>query len=211
MRAAVAPVAAVVLLAALAGCSGGTGPSSTSTPSAQSTSYRTQAPAEFRLYSSSFVNGHPIPAKHTCDGAGTSPPLTLLTPPGGSLSLVLTVKDPDVPTPDAPERTLNHWVVWNATALPSVTFPEGGVPAHARQGDNDFGHGWLPPCPPPGSPAHRYNFTAYALNVRPSLPDNTTAPDLDAAIAGHVLARATLVGTYARLNVTAPAGAGQAG
>lgn len=202
MRAALA--AASVLVVLLAGCMDGSAPSRpSSSPSASSASYRTPEPAAFRLYSSSFGNGKPIPRKHTCDGDQVSPPLTFLTPPQGSKSLALTVKDPDVPTPDAPERTLNHWVVWNASASSSVTFPEGGVSAGAQQGDNDFGHGWLGPCPAPGSPPHHYNFTAYALDLRPALPGNATAGDLGAAMAGHVLAQATLIGTYERaLNTT---------
>ncbi|MEA3137136.1 MAG: hypothetical protein QOC71_1417, partial [Thermoplasmata archaeon] len=43
-----------------------------------------------------------------------------------------------------------------------------------------------------------YNLTAYALDARPSLPDNSTAAELEAWMAGHVLARTTLIGTYAR-------------
>jgi Raf kinase inhibitor-like YbhB/YbcL family protein len=203
-----AQVAVVLLLAAVAfaGCSGG-GPSAPSSTSAsQSTSYRTPEPAAFRLFSSSFTHGKPIPAKHTCDSDDpVSPALTFLSAPKAAKSLALTLKDPDVPTPDAPERTLNHWVVWNVTPASSVTFPEGRVPAGAREGDNDFGHGYLGPCPPPGSPPHHYNFTAYALDLRPGLGGNATAADLDAAMAGHVLARATLIGTYERpLNSTAP-------
>lgn len=201
-------LAAAVLLAAVAfsGCSGGTGPSASSTSSSASTSYRTLDPAAFRLYSSSFTNNKPLPAKHTCDGDAVSPPLTFLSAPKAAKSLALTVKDPDVPTPDAPERTLNHWVVWNVTPASSVTFPEGRVPAGAQEGDNDFGHGWLGPCPPPGSPPHHYTFTAYALDMRPGLGANATAADLDAAMAGHILAQATLIGTYERpLNTTTPA------
>lgn len=201
---------AAVLLVLLAGCSGGPAPPSPSTsspPSSTPASWDTRDPyaPQLRLYSSAFGNGQPIPRKHTCDGAQVSPPLTFLSPPAAAKSLALTVKDPDVPTPDAPERTLNHWVVWNATPSSpgsTVTFPEGNVSRGAQQGDNDFGHGWLGPCPPPGSPPHHYNFTAYALDLRPALQGNVTAHDLEAAMAGHVLAQATLIGTYERLNTT---------
>jgi Raf kinase inhibitor-like YbhB/YbcL family protein len=204
--------ATAVLLVLLAGCSSGPSPPSSPSSSASSSApWDTRSPYEpqLRLFSSAFGNGQPIPRKHTCDGAGNSPPLTFLSPPAAAKSLALTAKDPDMPTPDAPERTLNHWVVWNATPSKpgsTVTFPEGNVSHGAQQGDNDVGHGWLALCPPPGSPPHHYNFTAYALDVRPALSGNATASDLDAAMEGHVLAQATLIGTYERaLNTTTPA------
>lgn len=186
--------AALVAALLLPGCSsrdGGDGDGGDSgTPSS--------GPAPFTLRSASFTNGSAIPARHTCDAAApTSPPLVASGAPEGTESLALIVRDPDVPTPQAPTRTIVHWVVWNVSVGAAV-FPEGGVPVGAHEGSNDFGQGWLGPCPPPTSPPHRYNLTAYALDARPAVPENATAEQLEAAMEGHVLARTSLIGLYAR-------------
>lgn len=64
---------------------------------------------------------------------------------------------------------------------------------------NDFSTtGYGGPCPPPGPP-HRYIFTLYALDVaRLSVGDHATRAQVTAAIAGHVLATAVLVGRFHR-------------
>ncbi len=81
----------------------------------------------------------------------------------------------------------------------------------ARQGVNDY-TGWFSGDPDmegtyrgydgPGPPwndqrVHRYRFQVYALDVgRVPVEAEFTATDVRAAIAGHVLAEATLTGTY---------------
>jgi Raf kinase inhibitor-like YbhB/YbcL family protein len=57
--------------------------------------------------------------------------------------------------------------------------------------------GYGGPCPPPGS-AHRYFFTLYALSSPLSLKPGATRHEVERAMAGHVLATAQLMGTYAR-------------
>ena len=68
----------------------------------------------------------------------------------------------------------------------------------ARQGRNDFHRpGYGGPCPPPG-PAHRYFFKLYALDIMLQPRPAAQKKDVEAAMQGHVLAVAQLVGTYAR-------------
>jgi len=58
--------------------------------------------------------------------------------------------------------------------------------------------GYDGPCPPwNDSIVHHYTFTLYALDVE-SLPvtGNFTAADVRKAMEGHVLAEASLTGTY---------------
>lgn len=87
--------------------------------------------------------------------------------------------------------------------------PDG--PRGTRQGINDY-TGWFAsdkdmsgnyfgydgPCPPwNDSIVHHYHFTLYATDLpRCPVEGTFTAPDVLAAIAGHVLAKASLVGTY---------------
>ena len=84
-------------------------------------------------------------------------------------------------------------------------------PAGARQGLNDY-TGWFEgnddmagqwrgydgPFPPPNDlRLHRYFFRVFALDVPTlPLPERFTAADVQAAMHGHVLAEATIYGTY---------------
>jgi Raf kinase inhibitor-like YbhB/YbcL family protein len=104
--------------------------------------------------------------------------------------------------PDAPRGTFVHWVLFNlptdaielAAGVPAL--PE--LPSGARQGLNDSGAvGYRGPCPPRGGP-HRYVFRLYALDCALNLPPGINRSDLDAAMAGHTLAEAQLIGTYQR-------------
>jgi Raf kinase inhibitor-like YbhB/YbcL family protein len=153
-----------------------------------------------QLMSPTFAAKAAIPARHTCDGAETSPPLRWSGVPAGTRSLALVVDDPDAPDPAAPQRTWVHWVLYD---LPPTAdgLAEGvaaaGLPAGTREGSNDWRRtGYGGPCPPVGR--HRYFFKLYALDI--VLPD-LQRPDkasLAKAMAGHVLAQAQLAGTYQR-------------
>lgn len=148
------------------------------------------------LASSAFADGQPIPAKHTCDGADVSPPLAWSGLPAGTRTVALVVHDPDAPDPAAPRMDWVHWVLWDVTAS-AAGLPEGGpLPAGTRQGTTDFGKpGWGGPCPPAGR--HRYFFELWALDAVLGDLGAGRRADLEAAAKGHVLGKATLVGTYA--------------
>lgn len=120
--------------------------------------------------------------------------------PAGAKSLALIVDDPDAPDPAAPRMTWVHWVLYNippgATGLPEAVAP-GDLPPSTKQGLNDWKRtGYGGPCPPVGR--HRYFHKLYALDV--VLPDlgNPTKAALEKAMHRHMLAQATLVGTYQR-------------
>ena len=81
-------------------------------------------------------------------------------------------------------------------SAPSSVPPE--MPSGARQGINDGGDiGSSGPSPPPGGP-HRYYFRLHALDSTLNLPPGVNRSDLEAAMEGHVLARAVTMGTYER-------------
>lgn len=129
--------------------------------------------AAFVLTSPAFSQGEPLPTRYSCDGRNVSPPLRWTAPPRGTRSLALAVTDPD-----APGGTFVHWRV--SGLRPSLrSLPEGSR-AGVQGRNSSGGVGWTGPCPPPGS-AHRYVFELRALGA-----------------GGRVLARARLVGTYAR-------------
>ena len=150
----------------------------------------------FTLQSSAFQNGGSIPKKFTCEAADVSPELTWSGAPEKTQSFALIADDTD-----APMGTWVHWVIYD---LPTNTakLPEG-VPnqeqaASGAQGKNSSGKiGYGGPCPPPGKP-HRYFFKLYALDSKLNLKPGARKPEVEAAMKGHVLAQAELMGKYGR-------------
>jgi hypothetical protein len=150
------------------------------------------------LTSASFTHQGEIPTRHTCEGPDVSPALSWSGAPEGTKSFALIVDDPDAPDPKAPKMTWVHWVLYN---LPpdSPGLPEGtsasNLPKGTREGLNDWKQtGYRGPCPPIGR--HRYFHKLYALDVLVSDLGNPTKAALEAAMKGHVLAQAELMGTY---------------
>ncbi len=146
--------------------------------------------------STAFRQGGEIPAAHTCEGKDTSPPLAFSGVPAGARSLALVVDDPDAPDPNAPRMTWVHWVLHDLP--PSATGLAEAVkqlPPGTREGLNDWKRtGWGGPCPPIGR--HRYFFKLYALDAALGDLGTPTKAKLEAAMKGHVLAQAELMGTY---------------
>ena len=149
-----------------------------------------------RITSPAFPHNGSMPARFTCQGDDLSPPLEISGVPEGSAALVLLVDDPDAPDPAAPRMVWDHWVVWN---IPPATtaIAEGAAPSGAVQGvnswkRNDYGG----PCPPIGT--HRYFFKLYALDAPLALSSSAMKADVEAAMQGHVLAAAELIGLYGK-------------
>ncbi len=150
------------------------------------------------ISSAAFPHDGPIPKQYTCEGADRSPALEWSGVPAGAKSLVLIVDDPDAPDPKAPRMTWVHWVLYNIPpAVHGLVEDEAkhGVPAGALAGLNDWKRtGYGGPCPPIGR--HRYFHKLYALDLVLADLNRPTKDQLLAAIKGHVLAEAELVGTY---------------
>lgn len=150
------------------------------------------------ITSSAFREGGAIPAEYTCEGRDVSPPLAWTGVPAGAKSLALIVDDPDAPDPRAPKTTWVHWVVYNLPpSCTGLAAAADALPPGARQGQNDWRRtGYGGPCPPIGR--HRYFHKLYALDT--VLPDlgQPTKGQLERAMRGHVLAEASLMGTYAK-------------
>lgn len=150
------------------------------------------------LTSPVFTEGGPIPRKYTCEGDDVSPPLAWSDVPAAAESLALIVDDPDAPDPEAPRMTWVHWIVFNIPPAPGA-FP-GDLEATAEAENLGFGlNDWNRPhyggpCPPVGR--HRYFFKLYALDKVLTGMRNPDKGEIEAAMKGHVLAQATLIGTY---------------
>ena len=155
---------------------------------------------DFTLRSPAFSAQGEIPTRYTCEGDDVSPPLAWSDPPPGTRSFALIVADPDAPDPRAPKMTWIHWVVYDLPAQARALEDGAGagrLPAGARSGTNDWKRtGYGGPCPPVGR--HRYVHTLFALDAPLGDLGAPTRAALERAMQGHVLARAELVGTYAK-------------
>ena len=114
-----------------------------------------------------------------------------------------------------PRRRFVHWVQPNCPA-DMTSIAEGALaeerkttPGFGAVCINDYSRGGTPapgetgtgydgPCPPFFDARwHYYRFMVFALDApRLELPENATWQDVDAAMKGHVLASAELVGRY---------------
>jgi Raf kinase inhibitor-like YbhB/YbcL family protein len=156
-----------------------------------------EATMALTIQSSAFGAHGSIPRKHTCEGDDLSPPLAWQGEPSGTKSFALIIDDPDAPDPKAPKTTWVHWVVYNVPAG-THALAEGAsrkLPAGALDGKNDWKRtGYGGPCPPIGR--HRYFHKLYALDVELTDLHEPTKAQLEAAMRGHIVAQAELVGTY---------------
>jgi len=123
----------------------------------------------FAVASPVVAPGGSLPFEHTCDGAGTSPPLSWTAPPEGTaeLAVVLTARTGFV-----------HWIVLSvaptAGAVVAGEVPPGGRVAVNGTGAADY----FGPCPPTEAP-EVYAVTIHAL----AEPVETTGPDAGAVLA----------------------------
>jgi phosphatidylethanolamine-binding protein (PEBP) family uncharacterized protein len=144
------------------------------------------ASRSFTLTSPAFAAGARIPKKYTCDrGLGlqpVSPPLHWTAGPSRTRAFAIRVDDTDA--------HFLHWLGWGISGS-ARGLKAGQHPPHEEP--NSLGNPrYDGPCPQASgvSGVHHYRFRVYALdaNVAPSL--------VGVFPKAHVLAVATLVGTY---------------
>ena len=148
-------------------------------------------PSTIDVTSKSFGPNSLIPTVFTCDGAETSPPLAWSNVPATAKSIAILVEDPD-----APKKTVTHWLVTNIpptiTELGAgVVLPDGAVPLKNEKGKT----GYMGPCPPSGT--HHYHFRVFALD-RSLVPLSGSRSAFLSKIKGHIVGEGELVGLYER-------------
>jgi Raf kinase inhibitor-like YbhB/YbcL family protein len=147
-----------------------------------------------RLTSPNLRHGQRIPTDHAQDGTNLSPELKWSGIPEGTLTLAVICEDPDV----AAQVPYVHWLLANVdrgTGLPRGSKEIKGA-THGMNGLRRLGYDG--PAPPVGGGEHRYYFRLYALDSRLPLRDAFTREDFVAALEGHILGMAELMGTYSR-------------
>jgi phosphatidylethanolamine-binding protein (PEBP) family uncharacterized protein len=155
------------------------------------------APYDITVTSTAFGDGAAMPMASAGKGVGdnVSPELRWTGLPTETRQLVLIIDDVDVPLP----RPLLHTV---AVIEPGVQGVDTGALQPGTAGmrfiPGGLGHrGYAGPRPIPGHGPHHYRFHVLALDE--PIPDHIeTAKALLRQMAGHVLARGVLTGTYER-------------
>ena len=158
-----------------------------------------QAPENFTLTSPAFDHGTPIPERYRgrLFGANISPALAWTTPPAETAELVLIVQDPDVPFGKPATHALTLGIDPSLSGIPENGLTDPSPIPGLKHGKGALGHrGWAGPKPPRSHGPHSYVFQLFALDYQLDLPDKFTLADALHAMAGHVIARARLDGTY---------------
>ena len=151
-----------------------------------------------------FADGSDIPLKYTQAGSQTSPEITWINTPAGTVTFLLHMHDMDVSHNHMTDDQL-HWLVWNipgaATGLPE------GVPTGAQLQNGAYqisasGPGYRGPGAPASFPRHHYAFELLALDTRIDVQPSTDPFELRAnvmkAIQGHILEKAAYIGLFHR-------------
>jgi phosphatidylethanolamine-binding protein (PEBP) family uncharacterized protein len=154
-------------------------------------------PETISLESPWFLNGKEMPLRSAGIGVGdnVSPPFTWMGIPAETVELAILMEDLDVPLP----RPVVHTIAYGIS-------PDGGGMAEGAfnfgKADVAFGRGTLGnqgyagPRPIPGHGPHRYLFHILALNRPSRFTSTPRAKEFLKGIAGTVVARGQLAGTY---------------
>jgi Raf kinase inhibitor-like YbhB/YbcL family protein len=157
---------------------------------------------EFELTSSDLVDGSAMPshnAHSSTGGDNVSPQLSWSGAPKGTQSYVVTMFDPDAPTPSG----FWHWCAVDLPGSVSELASGAGagdasLPGAAFHVKNDFGSAeYGGAAPPQGDQVHHYFIVVHAVDV-PSLGlDASASPTVVSFhLAFHTLARARLIATF---------------
>lgn len=144
------------------------------------------------LASPAFDNSEAIPRRYGRRADDVNPPLEVSDVPDAAESLALVVDDPDAV--DVAGEIFVHWLVWNVPPE-TVSIPEDWTPETALEGQNDFREvGYGGPAPP--EERHTYRLKCFALERTLDLEAGAGVEALGEAMAGRVVGRAQLEGTY---------------
>lgn len=163
------------------------------------------APAPFSVTSTSFSDGGMLSKRNAaddpmrmCGGENVSPAVAWSNAPAKTKSYVIFMFDPDGRLGEG----VSHWVAYGIPA--NVTsFAEGEMAKESNKfvggkGTRDNAL-YIGPCPPAGDVPHHYVFTVVATDLEPAaFKPGMTRDQVYAAISGHGVAGASIVGKYAR-------------
>lgn len=151
----------------------------------------------FSVTSEDVKDGQPLKSDQVAAEGNTSPQLSWSGFPEDTKSFVVTMFDPDAPTPSG----YWHWVLVDLPA-DVTSLPTGGasgdLPGKAFHVRNDAGvSGFTGAAPPKGDQVHRYFLVVHAVSEESLGVDPDTSPAVVSFnLAFKTLARAVMHGTY---------------
>ena len=154
----------------------------------------------FTLTSSAGLNGGVLPAAYTCDGTGSTLPLSWSNPPSGTQSFALLLST--IPTPGTVKY---DWVLYNIPVSTTGLVKDSFLVGTTGLGDDGPGLIYDPPCSQ-GPGAKVYTWTLYALSGIPTFPvpaAQVTGAVVSSAISSLTLGSASLSLSYSRVQATA--------
>ena len=157
-----------------------------------------QAPENFTLTSSAFEHGNAIPARFRgrVVAANISPALSWSAPPDGTVELVLIVEDPDAPGRLPAVHALASGIDPGIAGIPENSLAKGN-PLLLHLGRGPLRRvGWTGPAPIPSHGPHSYVFQLFAVDRAIDLAPGFSRAEALERVAGHVIGRARLDGTY---------------
>src|SRR5262245_15913616 len=150
--------------------------------------------APLLMQSTAFEDGGIVPQKYA-GREGVQPGFTFSNAPDTTVSYAIIFHDLDVSLQGGTNDVL-HWIAWNipasAKGIPEGKLPEGSVTGKNIAGQNSY----FGPGAPPGPRYHHYVFELYALSANLDLPNTAGRPELLAAMAGKIVAKAAYVGRF---------------
>ncbi len=140
-----------------------------------------------------FDDGGEIPEKYGYPRENVNPPLVVADIPEEASTLCIIMDDPDALEPAG--KIWLHWTIWDIpTEVDEIN--EGDSPG--TEGETDFRNtGYDGPNPPDGE--HTYVFTVYALDTKLGLEEGASREELEEAMEGHVLEKASLEGRFPKI------------
>jgi len=151
----------------------------------------------FSVTSEDITDGQPLKPDQVAAQGNTSPQVSWSGFPEETKSFVVTMFDPDAPTPSG----FWHWVLVDVPA--DVTSLETGAAANNLPGKafhvrNDGGEkGFLGAAPPEGDQVHRYFLVVHAVGEETLGVDSDASPAVVSFnLAFKTLARGIIHGTY---------------
>jgi Raf kinase inhibitor-like YbhB/YbcL family protein len=151
-------------------------------------------------------DGADFPLKNSAAGDMTSPLLSWINTPPGTVTFLVHMHDMD----NARNKTMEdqlHWMVWNipgsATSLPEGV-PKGNDLSNGASQTSATGVGtYRPPGFAGNGPKHHYVIELFALDTKIDATNNATDPfvtraDVLKAAQGHILGKAMYLGLFRR-------------